>query len=70
MPQPRHSFLSALTLVMASTLAGPLLADVDTERLADSNSPENAGQWMAYGRDYSRSEERRVGQEGGIRWSP
>ncbi len=28
-------------------------AGVDTKRLVAANSPENAGQWMSYGRDYS-----------------
>jgi alcohol dehydrogenase (cytochrome c)/quinohemoprotein ethanol dehydrogenase len=48
--------LVAVSLAAATGLVAPMqasAASVDTKRLLASGSPENAGQWMSYGRDYS-----------------
>jgi len=47
------ALLCVMTLVVSVSLVPPLSADVDSERLRAANAPENAGQWMSYGRDYS-----------------
>lgn len=45
--------------IVAAVVAGSLATlsaygtGVDTKRLLAANSPDNAGQWMSYGRDYS-----------------
>jgi len=55
----RTQFIAALGAASLAAAAGLALptsatgASVDTERLVASQSPENAGQWMSYGRDYS-----------------
>ncbi|HEV7632634.1 MAG TPA: PQQ-dependent dehydrogenase, methanol/ethanol family, partial [Steroidobacteraceae bacterium] len=46
--------LGAASLATLACLVAPTqAASVDTKRLVASRSPENAGQWMSYGRDYS-----------------
>jgi PQQ-dependent dehydrogenase (methanol/ethanol family) len=48
--------IGAASIVIMTGLAAPRsvsAASVDTQRLIASRSPENAGQWMSYGRDYS-----------------
>jgi alcohol dehydrogenase (cytochrome c)/quinohemoprotein ethanol dehydrogenase len=51
--------LGALSLTTLAGLAAPTQAlgssvpTVDAKRLRAADSPENAGQWMSYGRDYS-----------------
>jgi quinohemoprotein ethanol dehydrogenase len=46
--------LGAASLVTMAGLVAPThAASVDTKRLVAAKSPENAGQWMSYGRDYS-----------------
>ncbi|TAJ95287.1 MAG: PQQ-dependent dehydrogenase, methanol/ethanol family [Gammaproteobacteria bacterium] len=47
----KPSILSIITLVVAGITPG--FAEVDTARIKAADSEENAGQWMAYGRDYS-----------------
>jgi len=52
MRNPIKALVTAVTLVMA-TSGSAVFAQVDTTRIAASTSPENAGQWLSYGRDYS-----------------
>jgi len=42
----------ALTAALPGCQAGPASSTVDFKRLMAADSPENAGQWMMYGRDY------------------
>ena len=55
----RTQFIAALGAASLAAAAGLALptsatgASVDTQRLVASQSPENAGVWMSYGRDYS-----------------
>ncbi len=53
MRKPLLSILSAATMVVLAGFAGQSSAQVDTARIKASTTPANAGQWMAYGRDYS-----------------
>src|SRR5262249_10950867 len=56
-------FLSMRSQILAAAIAtsmavacfpAPVSANgVDTKRRIEAKSPENAGQWMSYGRDYS-----------------
>ncbi|HHX82062.1 MAG TPA: PQQ-binding-like beta-propeller repeat protein, partial [Pseudomonadaceae bacterium] len=38
---------------MAAGLAAPSIAQVDTDRIGNSPSSANAGEWLSHGRDYS-----------------
>lgn len=58
----RSQIITALGAASLAVMAGLLapasaaersFAAVDAERLLAADSPENAGQWMSYGRDYS-----------------
>jgi glucose dehydrogenase len=55
----RSQIIAALGVASLATASGFLAAtpataaSVDTKPLIASGSPENAGQWMSYGRDYS-----------------
>jgi alcohol dehydrogenase (cytochrome c)/quinohemoprotein ethanol dehydrogenase len=57
----RNQIIATLSTVMLATVAGMVgcqvtggsSSAVDSKRLAAADSPENAGQWMMYGRDYS-----------------
>src|SRR5690606_2141384 len=51
-PVMRSARLSALTLLV-TVLSVPTHADVDTARIIAADAPENAGQWLSHGRDYS-----------------
>lgn len=53
MLNPKPLLLSAMAFVMATGLIHPGHAQVDTDRIASSDTPENAGQWLSHGRDYS-----------------
>ena len=47
--------VAAALVAVAGFIAPPSAngAAVDTKRLIAARSPENAGQWMSYGRDYT-----------------
>src|SRR3954471_9697376 len=45
--------LATLTGLTGCEVTGSSSATVDSKRLLAADSPENAGQWMMYGRDYN-----------------